>query len=170
MEGTPNAVLAHSYSHKMVEYVEVNGLRVGEIGMEAAEAGVYGFPTVMVSGDEAACREAQALLGDIEIAPVKKGYGVHWAECLHPSKARALIKTKVIRALNRLSDFKPFVIPGPVKIVVREKAPLSAEKRVATRKKPHAKIIDDYTIEHSGRNVVEAFARRCGLDYDWPED
>ena len=168
MAGTHDGVLAHT-GNRGVEYIEVNGIRIGENGIEAAEAGDYGFPMVMISGDAAACREMLELLGDVEIAPVKKGYTCHHADCLHPIAARKLIRERVCTALERLDDFKPFVVPGPIRLVQRGKSPHSRKSIEAARMKPYVEVIDEFTVAFQGRNVVEAFARRCGVDYTWPD-
>lgn len=167
MAGTPTGVLSHSFNQG-VESIHLNDLLVGEIGVAAAMAGDFGFPTVMVSGDTAACDEAKALLGDLETAPVKIGYSCHMADCLHPKAAQRLIKEKVAKALKRLGDFKPFIVPGPVKFVERVREPYSDEYLIKKKSKnKYARIIDNRTIAYTGRNVVEASARRSGLDYTW---
>jgi D-amino peptidase len=168
MAGTPDGMLAHT-GNKSVEFVEINGIRVGESGTEAMEAGDYGFPMVMIAGDHAACREMQDLLGDIEVACVKLGYGPHHGECLPPLRARKLIREKTRLALKRLGDFRPYKVPGPVEYVQRLYQPHSENALQAFEQNPFASIIDDRTVCFKGRNVVEAFARRCGLiDYVWP--
>lgn len=164
MAGTPGGVLAHT-GNRGVEYAEINGIRVGESGTEAAEAGDYGFPCVMVSGDAAVCREMQDLLGDIETAAVKTGYSEHQADCLQPVAARRLIREKVTAALNRIGDFKPFVIPGPIRFVQRLKTPYTEDSLQSLRAKPFVEIVDERTVAFKGQNVIEAFARRCGVDY-----
>ncbi len=169
MAGTPDGVLAHT-GNRSVEYVEINGIHVGESGTEAAEAGDYGFPTVMISGDVAACREMQELLGDIEVAPVKTGYDCHHADCLHPNVARRLIREKVRTALERLGDFKPFVIPGPISLVQCLKEPIAEEALARQSEKPWVEVVNGRTLAFKGQNVVEAFARRCGLDYTWKQN
>lgn len=164
MEGTPNAVLAHSYSHKTIESVFLNDIQVGEIGVEAAEAGDFGFPTIMVSGDEAACEEARNLLGDVEVAPVKIGFGCHHAACLHPQKASALIYEKVTVALRRLDTFTPFVIPGRIAFAETTQSPRDPEALSRLKARPQVEIKNDRTVIYHGQNVVEAMARRCGFD------
>jgi len=167
MAGTPDGVLAHT-GNRSVEYIEINGIRVGENGALAAEAGDYGIPCVMVSGDAAACREMQELLDDVEIAPVKTGYTCNHADCLHPNAARRLIRDRTRAALERLGDFKPFVVPGPIRLVQRLKSPYSEESLAPAREKPYIEVVDERTIAYLGQNVVEAYARRCGVDYTWP--
>ena len=166
MGGTADGVLAHT-GNRNVEFVEINGIRVGENGQEAAEAGDFGFPLVMLSGDRAACREMQELLDDIEVAPVKKGYGEHHCECLSPREACSCIYEATRRALGRLVDFKPFVIEGPIEYVQRLKTAYSQDQIDSIRAKPFAEVLDERTVVFRGCNVVEAFARRCGLDYTW---
>lgn len=167
MAGTADGVLAHT-GNRSVEFAEINGIRVGECGTEAAEAGDYGFPCVMISGDAAVCREMQELLGDIEVAPVKIGYTMHHADCLAPDAARRLIRDRVSTALGRLGDFRPFVVPGPVTLVQRLKTPYGAETLENLKQKPYAEVVDERTVAFEGCNVVEAFVRRCGVDYNWP--
>ncbi|NOY80723.1 MAG: M55 family metallopeptidase, partial [Kiritimatiellaeota bacterium] len=157
MSGTPDGVLAHT-GNRNVDFVEVNGIRVGECGNEAMMAGDYGFPCIMISGDAAVCREMLELLGDIETAPVKTGYTTHHADCLHPNVARRLIREKVCAALERLSDFKPFVVPGPVRLVQRLKKPYGGEALQALAAKPFVEVVDEHTVAFLGRNMVEAFA------------
>jgi len=57
--GTGAAVLEHSWTGIVVE-VCLNGLVVGETGLNAALAGAYGRPIVLVTGDRAATEEARA--------------------------------------------------------------------------------------------------------------
>ena len=163
MAGTPDGVLAHTGSGR-VEFLEINGIRVGESGNEAAQAGEYGFPTVMISGDRAVCREMEELLGDIETAAVKTGYTNLHAECLHPNVARRLIREKVNTALKRLDDFVPFIIPGPIEMVQRLHEPYTEQALASYRTQAWAEVRDDRTVAFHGRSVVEAFARRCGVD------
>ena len=87
----------------------------------------------MVSADEAGCREAREWLGDVEVAPTKRGLATHWAISLHPADACELIRAKTIAALQRLNDFKPFTLEPPFELRVdcytEEQAQRRAEKR-----------------------------------------
>ena len=166
MAGTADGILAHT-GNRSVEFMEINGIRVGESGNEAAEAADYGFPTVMISGDVAACREMEELLGDIETAPVKVGHDCHHADCMHPVAARRLIREKARAALERLGDFKPFKIPGPIRMVQRLYEPYSPAALQGAAEKPWVEVVDDRTLAYLGQNVVEAFGGRCGMDYTW---
>ena len=90
--GVPDGVMAHTSSSASIEGMFLNGRAIGEIGLEAIRLGARGIPLVMVAADEAGCREARDWLGDVEVAPVKKGLGTHWAISLHPADADELIR------------------------------------------------------------------------------
>ena len=57
----------------ITDIVWVNNLAVGEIGLNMFVAASFGVPTIMLSGDTAACREIRALEPKVECAEVKTG-------------------------------------------------------------------------------------------------
>lgn len=162
MAGTPGGCLSHTLS-RQVEWIEINGERTGEIGIVAASAGELGIPCVMVSGDAAACREARDLLGNVEAACVKTGYGRHYADSLAPGAARRLIREKAAAALGRLNTFRPFVIPGPITLTERLTAPRSSAELEAFRARRDVEIVDARTVSFRGESVLDAYARRWGV-------
>ncbi|MDF2722424.1 MAG: D-aminopeptidase dipeptide-binding protein DppA [Paenibacillus sp.] len=85
MEGTPDAVLAHTQSHTNIRYYEVNGQRFGEIAQMSLIAGHFGVPVAYMSGDRAAVAEARSFLGDdLPATVVKWGHANGKAVSLHP--------------------------------------------------------------------------------------
>lgn len=90
--GTPGALLPHSYELD-VRDLRLNGLSVGEIGMEAAIAGDYGVPLLLVTGDSAGIAEAAALLPGIEGVVVKQALSESGANCFALSVTSDLIRT-----------------------------------------------------------------------------
>ncbi len=58
----------------------------GEIGLNAAMAGHLGVPVVLLSGDDAACAEAAALIPEAVTVPVKEALGMAAAVTLHPRR------------------------------------------------------------------------------------
>src|SRR5881398_3061373 len=70
--GTRNAILDHTYADRIYE-VRLNRKPVGELGINAAFAGVSGVPVALVSGDSALAAEARELLGDhVAVVVVKE--------------------------------------------------------------------------------------------------
>ncbi len=128
--GVPTGVMAHTFSMVSIEKIEMNGREIGEIGIESLIIGAFGVPVVMVAGDEDATNEAREWLGDIEVAPVKKGFGYHQAISLHPADANELIRVKAERALQRLREFKPFKLSPPYEMKITTRSEEGAEMRV----------------------------------------
>src|SRR5205823_9038673 len=64
MAGTENGVLNHTVSGPDYQNLWFNDTLVGETGINAALCGTWSCPVLLVTGDDAACREGTALLGD----------------------------------------------------------------------------------------------------------
>lgn len=115
MEGTVNAVLGHTQSHRTISYFELNGERYGEIGQMSIIAGHYGVPVAYISGDQAAVTEARQILGeDLPATVVKKGYPNGRATSMHPHEASRRIRVDVEQALKSAAFRRPpFCPPAP---------------------------------------------------------
>jgi len=113
--GTAYSVLDHTYSG-IVYQVSLNGRPMGETGLNAALAGYFGVPVVLVTGDKLLTEEAVALLGSVEVVAVKESYGRSAARCLVPEAAHDLIRQAAQRALSR--GGKPFVVEPPITLAV----------------------------------------------------
>jgi D-amino peptidase len=119
--GSPNAILDHTWSASTVANVWLNNVLTGEYGLNAAVAGHFSVPVIMVSGDQTACAQVTELLGEVETAVVKQATGRFAAECLTPQVAQELISTSAAGAVRRLADGDvpdPFVLDSPVQVVV----------------------------------------------------
>jgi D-amino peptidase len=55
--GTPNAVLDHTWSSKTVANVWLTDILTGEYGLNAALAGHFGVSVIMATGDQIACAQ-----------------------------------------------------------------------------------------------------------------
>ena len=108
--GTSCGVLAHTWSLAIYN-VWVNGLLVGEIGLNALVAGHFGVPLLMISSDLAGCKEAEALVPGVKTVPVKVGTSMYAANCLPNEVAQAQIKETAMQAVK---DFKAGKAPAPL--------------------------------------------------------
>lgn len=158
MAETEEALLPHSYSHD-IKALYLNGVLVGEIGMEAAIAGTYGIPLIMISGDSKGIEEAEKILEDLgkpETAVVKYAISEAGAVCLPLSLTRKIIKEKTASALERIDEFKPY---SPSKLndpeypyqIILEFYQASFAERALTI--PAVNKIDEKTIELKGDNL-----------------
>lgn len=111
-------VRAHTFSSARLSRVALNGIEMTEGAWNAAIAGHFGVPVVMISGDDAAVAEVRSLVGNIEAAETKKSLGFHSASTLTPQASAELIGEKVKAALKRLKDFKPYKIQSPLTLDV----------------------------------------------------
>lgn len=118
--GTAYAILDHAYYSQVVYQISLNGQAVGEAGFNAALAGYFGVPVVLVTGDQAVAQEARELLGSVETVIVKEAYGRSAASCLIPSVARQRIADAARRVLQKQHEekSKPFVITPPITLTV----------------------------------------------------
>ena len=130
MAQTKEGLLPHTYTLDM-KALRLNGILMGEIGLEASIAGTRNVPLVMISGDSAAMKEAGDLVGDFEQACVKYAAGEHGALCLPPSKTSKLIREKAKAALKRINDFKPYKVNPPYTIEIEFYDESSARKASA---------------------------------------
>ncbi len=78
-----------------------------EAGINAAIAGHFNVPVIMISGDDAIVKEATQLLGDIEGAIVKWAYGFHSTRTMVPAAAYKVIKEKTKKAIVELKNLIP---------------------------------------------------------------
>ena len=114
--GTSPSVLDHTYLGRVVYTVSVNGLTLGETGLNALVAGHYGVPVALVTGDDELCAEARRLLPGVETAAVKSACGRMAARCLPPSRACELIRQSAARALSR--GHEPFRLAPPLELTL----------------------------------------------------
>jgi D-amino peptidase len=152
---TTNAegVRAHTVSSARLADVRINGVSMPEAGINAAIAGHFGVPVIMISGDDAAVAEATRIIGDLEGAVVKEAYGFHAAKVLTPDASRERIREAVKRALQNRARFKPMRVAAPVTIEVRFKNYRPAE---VLSWLPIAQRVDAHAIRFTGKNIVEA--------------
>src|SRR5438067_9639254 len=93
MAGTRDGVLNHTVSGQVWQNLWFNGTLVGETGINAALCGTWACPVLLVTGDEASCREGSALLGEgLATVAVKRGLGQTSARMIPPVRARQLIE------------------------------------------------------------------------------
>ncbi len=117
--GTKYAIIDHTISSRVIDSVLMNGIEMGEMGLNAAIAGYYGVPLIFVSGDLAVTREVQALLPNTITVAVKEAISRTAAKCLHPKKARLLIKQGVFKAIKNRDRINPYIVPPPIELTAR---------------------------------------------------
>jgi D-amino peptidase len=116
MAHTPDGVLSHTQSSRADSRYRYNDREFGEIGQDAMVFGHFGIPIVLVTGDEAACREARDFLGERTVTvPVKKGYGRESCLMVPPARAHDLIRAGAKEAMSRVPFCRPFKMQLPMR-------------------------------------------------------
>lgn len=152
--GTTNSqgVRAHTISSARFADVQLQGVSLSEAGINAAIAGHFNVPVIMVSGDDVVVKETTTLLGNIEGAVVKWSYGFHSAKTLMPDAANDLIREKVKKAMARLKEFKPYKLNTPIRLDVRFKNYRPSEVL------SYLSIVertDAHSIRFTGKDIIE---------------
>jgi D-amino peptidase len=143
MNGAKNGILCHTISSRTVDAIYINGVEVGEFGLNAALAGWHGVPSIFISGDAAVAAEARSLVPKIRAAVVKWGVGRYAARCLHPRKARSLIQKTVTESLEGLGELEPYKVSEPVEFKLRLVTSSMADAAAVL---PYAERVDGRTI------------------------
>ena len=151
--GNPRGVRAHTISSAYLSRVALNGVAVSEGALNAAIAGHFLVPVVMMSGDDAAIDEVRSMVGPMEAAQTKKSLGFHSAETLTPHASSLLIAQTVKAALARRSEFKPYVLKPPIVVEVGFKNYMPAEALSYLR---GVQRVDSRAIRFPAKDMLEA--------------
>lgn len=127
MAGDALGILAHTYLGSTVYAVRLNGIDVGESGINAAIAGHFGVPIALVSGDDRLAAEVEALLPWTERVITKWALSTVSAKNLSPREAQTRIRVGAQRALERLATMKPLTLDSPLHLEVDFIRPLHAQ-------------------------------------------
>ncbi|HZZ42598.1 MAG TPA: M55 family metallopeptidase [Tepidisphaeraceae bacterium] len=116
---TPDGGMCHTISTTSWRNLYFNKDLVGEFGINAALCGHYDCPVVLITGDEATCREGQELLGKgLHTAQVKKSLSRYSARNVPPKKAREIIEEAAYKSLTTPIKVKPYKPGKPCTITV----------------------------------------------------
>jgi D-amino peptidase len=155
--GTPDGVLSHTVSGQAWRELRFNGVPVGETGINAALCGQWGCPVLLVTGDEAVCREGAELLGSgLTTVAVKKGLGRFSARQIPPLRAREMIEDGVRRALRDLSAVKPYDPGRPCDITIEFMTP---DRVVEYRNRRGVEQVNDLTLSSKADDWWSAWSQ-----------
>ena len=143
--GTPDGVMNHTISGRDYQNLWFNDTLVGETGINAALCGTWGCPVLLVTGDEASCREGRELLGD-GLTTVGGEVGLRRRVRTHdsrPARARELIEDGRERALGDLKAVAPYDPGRPCEIKAEFK---STDEPDRLRHRYGVERVDERTI------------------------
>ena len=158
MEGVSDGYMNHSYDSHHVCNMWINGEKIGEIGINAYEAAYFGVPMILVTGDQAACREAKAFLPDVMTVCTKHSQSRYTTINRNPIDVQKDIEAATEKALKNLKKFKIKKIPAKLEYKIEFMCPnnvIAYEKRGWER-------IDHQTVVTRGTDFVDVYSQYVG--------
>lgn len=116
--GDANGVLAHTYTADSLYNVRINGIACSEALLNAAMAGVYGIPLLLVSGDRVVVEHVKEHMPWVTGIVVKEGIGHYAADSITPKAAQAALRDGAARAIRDAAKAKPFTFEPPVTLEI----------------------------------------------------
>ena len=114
--GTESAILDHTISGGVVRAIRVNGQEMPELGLNAAIAGYFNVPVIMLSGDTETCAQAKSILSEgLTTVAVKEAQGRYAARNFPRDEARKRLKEGAKAALLKESQVAAFRLKAPYK-------------------------------------------------------
>jgi D-amino peptidase len=145
-------VRAHTFSSANVTAVRLNGISMSEASVNAAIAGHFGVPVIMVSGDNVAVAETQVIIGDVEGAVVKWAKGFHSAQTLMPEAAYRVIRDRTKAAIGRIDQFQPYLLEPPLRLELSLKHYRPVELLSYL---PNVERVNSHTVRFVGQDILE---------------
>ena len=162
---TPGAFLPHTWNHEWVDFT-INGMSVGEIGLEACYAGHWDVPLIFVHGDEAACQETRQQFPWVVTTAVKRGT-TEACTGLDPEAAHRATAKGVAEAIEglRAGKMRPYKPKLPMTITLRMRT-MDAAAKAAQR--PGVLRLDDHRVEARVGSQAEVVKWLLGTGLDMP--
>jgi len=147
-------VRAHTMSSAMFAEVRLNGMQCTESTINAAIAGHFNVPILLISGDNIAVSEAQQTLGkEVNGVIVKTAIGFHAAAVKLPRVAASMIEEGVALVIQpEYVKANPFIIKSPIELEIRFKNYRIAE---ILSYLPCVTRVDSRIIKFIGKDIIE---------------
>lgn len=151
--GAGESALAHTFTGALAD-VRVNGRSFGETALNAAVAGAFGVPVVLVTGDSSLPQEVEETVPQATVAVVKRGVGYYAVESMHPERACRLIEESAAEAVAHRSTIQPFIVDGPVALEVEVASPAVADQTMIV---PGIRRVDGRTLAYDASDYLTAY-------------
>jgi len=157
--GSDVTVISHTLAGICVKEMKINGKVVGETEMNTMVAGSFGVPAIFISGDDAYVKEVKETLPNVEGAVTKRAVDRFSAELLHPEVAQTIIREKAEKAVERIGEFTPTKVNGPITFEIDFKGPQQAKM---TTTLPTVELISPTKIRFTCDDMVTAYKHMWG--------
>lgn len=152
MAGTENGFLSHTGSGAVMG-LWINGIEVGEGGLNTFFANALGVPVILASGDKTFCEEIEELISPVTVV-TKESIGNSAAKLIHPKVVNKALEEKTKEAIKNIKNFKLIHVKEPVEFTIKFNTPTRADVAMGI---PGFKRIDGSTISYEANNMDEAY-------------
>ena len=160
LQGIADGYMNHSYNSHGVANMHINGVRIGEIGITTLMASYFNVPTILISGDAAACLEAKEFIGEDNLLTVetKKGIARYSVVNRNPVKVREELTIKAQAAIEQVLKMAPVKFEAPYEYKLQLMCPNIADNY----EKMGAERVDHQTIILRSDDFIDLWAQRLG--------
>ena len=151
--GTPRGFLAHTGSGS-VKGLWLNGIEVGEGGLNAFFAGELNVPVILAAGDDVFTTQFGALV-NCELVATKTAETAQVARLKHGELVQRELFAATERALKKLKKIKPLKNKNLIQIKLKFSSTIQAEVLQAI---PGMDRVDGYTVGYTAKNMQEAYS------------
>lgn len=151
MAGADNGFLAHTGSSN-VKGLWLNGVEVGEGGLNTYFASSLGVPVILASGDRTFTDEIRRLTPTRTVI-TKEAIGASAAKLIHPDIVKKDLQTQTKAALKEIKKAKPLT-QDPIEFRLKVDVPTRADVAMSI---PGMKRVDGYTVSYQAKNMEEAY-------------
>ena len=151
MAGSENGFLAHTGSGN-VKGLWLNGVEVGEGGLNTYFASSLGVPVILASGDRTFTEEIKKLTTTRTVI-TKEAIGASAAKLIHPDVVIKELQTQTKAALKEVKKAKPLT-QDPIEFKLKVDLPTRADVAMSI---PGMKRVDGYTVSYQAKNMEEAY-------------
>jgi D-amino peptidase len=116
--GDKDGVLGHTYTGETIYNVRINGVACSEALLNAAMAGYYGIPLLLVSGDRVVVDHVAEHMPWVKGVIVKDGIGHYATNSMTPQAAQAAIRDAATQAVRNASKAKTFTFEPPLTLEI----------------------------------------------------
>jgi D-amino peptidase len=126
---------------------------MNEASFNAAIAGHFNVPVIMVTGDDATIAETRALIGEFEPVITKEAISYHAAQLKSRAVVLEMIREAAGRAVSRIDEFRPYKPDSPVTMEVSLKNYRPVQLLTYL---PVFTLKDSHTVSYTARDMTEA--------------
>jgi D-amino peptidase len=160
--GTAEAILDHTKAGAVTGYFWLNGMDAGELDINAAVAGCFGVPIVLVAGDDKLVAQAAVTCPQAQHVVVKEAISELAARLLPRKEVLSRLREAAETGVRNYREVPVTRVEGLQVLRIRFTRTGYAE---SAARWPTATRIDTRTIELAGTDLVEVFrAVLCVID------